>query len=63
MKYDIVIFREIDNFIENCNFTEDKERYLLLMCKEKSNVEITLEMTVSEAATEIYNVIDLEFPL
>ena len=48
MKYDIVIFREftkpeINNFIENCNFIEDEERYLLLRYKGKSNVEITLK--------------------
>ena len=54
MKYDIVIFREftkpeIDYFIENCNFTEDELKYLLLRCKGKTNVEISLEMTVSEA--------------
>lgn len=55
MKYDIVIFREftkpeINNFIENCNFIEDEERYLLLRYKGKSNVEITLKkMTVSES--------------
>lgn len=54
MKYDIVIFREftkpeIDYFIENCNFTEDELKYLLLRCKGKSNVQIALEITVSEA--------------
>ncbi len=54
MKYDIVIFREftkpeIDYFIENCNFTEDELKYLLLRCKGKSNVQIALEIMVSEA--------------
>lgn len=53
MKYDIIIFREftqleIDNFIATCNFTEDEERYLRLRCKGKSNVEIALNMNVSE---------------
>lgn len=54
MKYDIVIFHEftkpeIDYFIDNCNFTQDELKYLLLRCKGKSNVEIALEISVSEA--------------
>lgn len=53
MKYDIVMFREftqpeIDNFIRKCNFTESELQYLLLRCKDNSNVQIALSMNISE---------------
>lgn len=54
MKYDIVIFREftqpeINRFLLDCNFTKDEESYLLLRCKGLSNVQIAMELNVSES--------------
>ena len=40
---------ELDRFRELCNFTEDELKYFNLRSKDKSNVEIALEMNVSEA--------------
>ena len=40
---------ELDRFRLLCNFTDDELRYFNLRSKDKSNVEIALEMNVSEA--------------
>ena len=39
---------ELDRFIECCNFTDDELQYFLLKSKDKSNVQISFEMNVSE---------------
>lgn len=39
---------ELDKFRELCNFTTDELRYFNLRAKDKSNVQIALEMNVSE---------------
>ena len=39
---------ELDRFRELCNFTDSELRYFNLRAKDKSNVEISLEMNVSE---------------
>lgn len=40
---------ELDMFRELCNFTPDEREYFELRSKGKSNVEISLEMNVSES--------------
>lgn len=40
---------ELDRFRELCNFTDDEMCYFNLKSKDKSNVQIALEMNVSEA--------------
>ena len=40
---------ELELLRELCNFTEDELRYFNLRAKDKSNVEISLEMHVSQA--------------
>lgn len=40
---------ELNKFRELCNFTDDELRYFNLRAKDKSNVQIALEMNVSEA--------------
>lgn len=40
---------ELDMFRRLCNFTEDEMTYFNLRVKDKSNVQIALEMNVSEA--------------
>ncbi len=39
---------ELDRFRELCNFTDSELQYFNLRAKDKSNVEISLEMNVSE---------------
>ena len=39
---------ELDRFRELCNFTNDELIYFNLRAKDKSNVQIALEMNVSE---------------
>lgn len=39
---------ELDRFRELCNFTDDELQYFNLRAKDKSNVQIALEMNVSE---------------
>ena len=39
---------ELDRFIEYCNFTESEMRYFLLKSKDKSNIQISFEMNISE---------------
>ena len=40
---------ELDMFREQCNFTDDEMMYFNLRAKDKSNVQIALEMNVSES--------------
>ena len=40
---------ELDKFRALCNFTEDELVYFNLRAKDKTNVQISLEMNVSEA--------------
>lgn len=40
---------ELNRFRELCNFTDDELRYFNLRAKDKSNVQIAMEMNVSEA--------------
>lgn len=40
---------ELDYLLEMCNFTEDEEAYFRLRAKDKSNVQIAIEMNVSDA--------------
>lgn len=39
---------ELDRFRELCNFTDDELQYFNLRSKDKSNVQIAMEMKVSE---------------
>lgn len=39
---------ELDKFIENCNFTDNEMQYFLLKSKDKSIVQISFEMHISE---------------
>ena len=39
---------EINYFIANCNFTESELEYFNLKSKDRSNVQISLEMNISE---------------
>ena len=40
---------ELNRFRELCNFTPDEMTYFNLRSRDKSNVEISIEMNVSEA--------------
>lgn len=40
---------ELNKFRELCNFTEDELTYFNLRAKDKSNIQISMEMNVSEA--------------
>jgi len=40
---------ELNKFRELCNFTRDELAYFELKAKDKSNVEISLEMNISTA--------------
>lgn len=40
---------ELNRFRELCNFTEDEMTYFNLRAKDKSNVQIAMEMSISEA--------------
>ena len=39
---------ELDRFRELCNFTEDELKYFNLRARDKSNVQIAMEMNISE---------------
>ena len=39
---------EINRFIANCNFTDSELQYFTLKSKDRSNVQISLEMNISE---------------
>ena len=40
---------ELDKFRELCNFTDTELEYFNLRARDKSNIQIALEMNVSEA--------------
>lgn len=40
---------ELEYFIDNCNFSEDELEYFNLRAMYKSNVQIAIEMNVSES--------------
>ena len=40
---------ELNKFRELCNFTDDELKYFNLRSKDNSNIQIALEMNVSEA--------------
>lgn len=40
---------ELERFRELCNFTDDELVYFNLRAKDKSNVQIAIEMSISEA--------------
>lgn len=40
---------ELNRFRELCNFTNDELTYFNLRARDKSNVEIAIEMNISEA--------------
>ena len=40
---------ELNKFRELCNFTDDELQYFNLRARDKSNVEISMSMNVSEA--------------
>lgn len=40
---------ELDYFREVCNFTDDELYYFNLRSRDKSNIEISFEMCISEA--------------
>lgn len=40
---------ELEVFRNECNFTDDELRYFNLRAKDKSNVQIALEMNISES--------------
>jgi transcriptional regulator len=44
---------ELDKFRELCNFTDDEMCYFNLRAKDKSNVQVALEMNVSEAKVSV----------
>ena len=39
---------ELERFIEYCNFTDSEMQYFLLKAKDKSNIQISFEMNISE---------------
>ena len=44
---------ELDNFVENCNFTESELQYFRLKSKDKSIVQISYEMNISERQVSV----------
>ena len=40
---------ELDVFRNNCNFTDEELTYFNLRAKDKSNIQIALEMNISES--------------
>ena len=40
---------ELDKFRALCNFTPDEEQYFNLRAKDKSNIQIAMEMNISES--------------
>lgn len=49
MKIRDFVEKELEKFRTECNFTEDERRYFDLRAKDKSNVQIAMEMNISEA--------------
>jgi DNA-binding CsgD family transcriptional regulator len=44
---------ELDLLLALCNFTPDEEEYFKLRSKAKSNVQIAMEMHISEAKVSV----------
>lgn len=44
---------ELDMFREQCNFTEEELTYFNLKAKNKSNVEVAMDMHISEPKVSI----------
>lgn len=44
---------ELDMFKEQCNFTEEELTYFNLKAKNKSNVEVAMDMHISEPKVSI----------
>ena len=40
---------ELNKFRELCNFTEEEEQYFNLRAKDRSNIQIAMEMNISES--------------
>lgn len=40
---------ELDKFMELCNFSDDELEYLNIKAKRKTNIQIAMQMHVSEA--------------
>lgn len=39
---------ELDRYVEQCNFTDSELQYFRLKARDKSNVQISFEMNISE---------------
>lgn len=39
---------ELDRYVEDCNFTDSELQYFLLKSRDKSNIQISFEMNISE---------------
>lgn len=39
---------ELDRYVEQCNFTDSELQYFRLKSRDKSNVQISFEMNISE---------------
>lgn len=39
---------ELDRYVEGCNFTDSELQYFLLKSRDKSNIQISFEMNISE---------------
>ena len=44
---------ELDAIIDNCNFTDDELHYFMLKSKDKSIVQISYEMNISERQVSV----------
>lgn len=44
---------ELDRFVESCNFTENEMKYFLLKSKDKSIIQISDEMNISERQVSV----------
>lgn len=53
MKISEFVKPELDYFREVCNFTEEETQYFNYKAKDMSNVQIALEMHISEAKVSV----------
>jgi len=49
MKIRDFVEKELEQLRKECNFTDAERRYFDLRAKDKSNIEISIEMNISEA--------------
>lgn len=49
MKYRDFTKLEIDYLVDMCNFTDEEYQYFILKTKDKSIIQISLEMHISES--------------